>query len=1037
MLLNEEQELEQDALFAQLGIPPPPRPDVKTKNAKMLEALRALVATSHAPEWQGPEETPNFRSQNDPDADRRRILAGGQKQWDAPTSRSILDGIDPMLGPTRAREVKRTIDDHLRSQLTSSPPRQGVTPSGTIQLPPQAGMFGASAPFPAMVSGVVSKLFDDPTDIKGAVIEGMGRGAVAPYQDDVPTVSGEFKQRGYDPGMVGGFLLDAVTDPSSWTPNGSGAAAHAGGAVAMGAPLLLKKLLGRGAKAGAGAVADMGDNVGDDVVRLGDDIADNFDDEAEELIKGSAGWFPRDIKMTLDELSAGMRDQQRAQWVAAGKDPKKFGPRISEIQTAIKNIIRNDISKGDPREAERLIDGYYTTALPSNYRGVNFDERRPVVDLMQSDGAGGVQFDGTTKQRLELAFEQGTKRSEKEQWGDSRWLYHLSDGDPKVAVQITRLLGAFSPGQKTDANTLNAIEAFLRSMRGESADDILGHKVPDPGRPGKMMREGATLSTGHPRPGTVDDNLQRAIQLGRIFNAKVEALAGAELGLHQDIPIDLWLMRAIGASSDSTPGDGAYRLISAAMAKEAALKNQNPFEYMAKVWMGMQDIVGTPTPSFAESAAHIRLPGNVKAPGVADEVLENMDYHGAGVKDRSLPGARSPIATNPQMPFSEWEQAAKDLFLQGKKSDVLGKKTIVQNPNPVTLEDFQQGSQDANRLESMMRGAQRPGSVITNIALEAAPGAKSGVGLSYPLSAQADKEKRDRSLLGSLLDKATGKARSAEALYPGRTAPPIEGQGHWPTPQGIERNLLNAIPIEMQTTPDGRKLDTYELLKALALTKHYGIALGQDAVPATAVQFADIGKKPNVLRTWPSAGEKMPRAGQQLSQGMPSGVDVIQHRDTGADFFKSSGKPLTVAERKTIKQAATGVMTPKGQRGAGARAGRNIAGDAGYVMPQWGAEGSRQATTDLLKTLRKLTSADLGALDAGMRVDAANVLRRLKKDSNTSAAQLNYLKIVATSGVDGLKKALKDPNQLVPVLAMLGLGSTLVSRQSELEPDEQ
>ena len=106
-------------------------------------------------------------------------------------------------------------------------------------------------------------------------------------------------------------------------------------------------------------------------------------------------------------------------------------------------------------------------------------------------------------------------------------------------------------------------------------------------------------------------------------------------------------------------------------------------------------------------------------------------------------------------------------------------------------------------------------------------------------------------------------------------------------------------------------------------------------------------------------------------------------------------------------------------------------------LPQWGAEGSRQATTDLLKTLRKLTSADLGALDAGMRVDAANVLRRVKKDPNTSAAHLNYLKILSTSGIDGLKKALKDPNQLVPVLAMLGMGSTLVSRQSGLEPDEQ
>lgn len=156
-------------------------------------------------------------------------------------SREILESIDPMLGPTRAREVKRTVDDYVRSSLASAPSRQEITPSGaTINLPPRANMFGASTPFPAMASGVASKLLDDPTDLKGAVIEGMGRGAVAPYQDqdELPSVAGEFKQRGYDPGMVGSVLLNAVTDPTTFIP--SGEVAQAGGAVVMGLPKLLR-----------------------------------------------------------------------------------------------------------------------------------------------------------------------------------------------------------------------------------------------------------------------------------------------------------------------------------------------------------------------------------------------------------------------------------------------------------------------------------------------------------------------------------------------------------------------------------------------------------------------------------------------------------------------------------------------------------------------------------------------------------------------------------------------------------------------------
>ena len=830
------------------------------------------------------------------------------------------------------------------------------------------------------------------------------------------------------------------------TVMGAGLGAGFGGVVEgvrAGAPYV-QRTLGDLADTYQGSrLSDQTGAIGPDIRSVRGGVVDGadevIDDAGEALAQGSAGWFPKPLKNYLDSVAAEMRDQQRATWVAAGKDPKAFGPRISEIQTRIKNIIRNDISRGDPREAQRLIDGYFTTALPSNYKGVNFDARRPIVELMREDPSGGAQFDDTSKARLALAYEQGVQRSEREQWGDSRWLYHLSGGDPTAAVQITRLLGAFSPGQKTDANTLNAIEAFLRTMRGEKADDILGRLIPDPARPGKTMRADATLSTGHPRPNTVQDNLQRAILLGRIFQAKVEALAGAELGLHNDIPIDLWLMRAIGASSDSTPPESAYRLISESMAKEAAAKGENPFTYMAKVWMGMQDIVGTPSPSFSESAARLRLPSHLKTPGVADQVLSNIDYHAAGVKDPSLPGARSVIATDPAMPYGEWEQRAKDIFLKGKDTDVLGKVPIVQNPKKTTLWDFVRQATDSERLDRMQRGGPVQEAVIGNMPLEFAPGAKSGVLPSFSGLSQDDQNKASERAFRALLN-PEGKVGVAEALFPGRTAPPIAGEGYWPTPQGVQRNRIMTTPIELRTAPSGRRLDTEDSRRSMALGNLVGILLGQDAVPMTAVQFEDVGLPKNVLRAWPGGGEKMPRDVQGISAALPAGEAwVVQHRDTGADLFKASGKTLQRSEKGALESAAKGVMTPEGLRGAGARSGTNISGKVGYMTPEWGAEGSQQATKRLLKVVDGLSGTDKTALDAAVQPAAKRLLRQLKGDPNTSSSHLTFVKIVAEGGLKALRRALaKDPSLQVPVLLLpaLGLGALFAPRQSE-SPDER
>jgi hypothetical protein len=269
---------------------------------------------------------------------------------------------------------------------------------------------------------------------------------------------------------------------------------------------------------------------------------------------------------------------------------------------------------------------------------------------------------------MAAAFDVGKDVAE---WGDSRWLYHLTNGDPQAAVQFTRLLGAFSPGQKTHVNVLNAIEAFVRSSQGESSKEIMG-----------------SLMHGHPRPSTVRDNFERAIQGGRIFQNKVEALAGSQLGAHDAVPIDMWLLRALGVESDKTPSKGTYKLVSEAIAREAEEAGEpSPFLYMAKVWAGMQRIAGKPTPSFSEATASLGLEGPITHAGTQQQVLSQSDdlAKAAFAREPKV----SPIAQNPSRSYDQWFEEAQAMYRSGLKAgDVLGKQKVVKFDRPTTLKQL-------------------------------------------------------------------------------------------------------------------------------------------------------------------------------------------------------------------------------------------------------------------------------------------------------------------------------------------------------------
>jgi hypothetical protein len=422
-----------------------------------------------------------------------------------------------------------------------------------------------------------------------------------------------------------------------------------------------------GAPAAAMAVPDDPESNWDEALRIG------LTGAGAAGLGMAARRFPPELKEELDGVRQSLISTFKAQGVA-----KPMETKASAIRTDVLRYIREKFGS----KADDIMHGWETIALPV-HQGIDFDEKRPIGKLLKKGKKRNtVELNEWSKQRVRAAYETGNSA---DMWGNPRWLYHATDGDPEAAVQFTRLIGAFSPGQSTDDNVLNAVEAFVRSMRGEEPDAIM-----------------SSLMLGHPRPAAVRDNFKRAIQGGRIFMDKTESLAGAEIGVRDKIPIDLWLLRALGANTDRTPGKGGYRLISQAMVQAAEEAGENPFSFMAKVWMGMQKIAGTPTPSFSEGFASLALPGPITRRGVQQEVLDNFPTYrerasqatAALQKDGLPPAGYMPLARSASLPFEDWLEATQSLYRAGYETgDVLGKKKLPKSERPTSLDDLRKREQ--------------------------------------------------------------------------------------------------------------------------------------------------------------------------------------------------------------------------------------------------------------------------------------------------------------------------------------------------------
>jgi hypothetical protein len=360
---------------------------------------------------------------------------------------------------------------------------------------------------------------------------------------------------------------------------------------------------------------------------------------AASLMKLSS--FPKRLGNELDQL--------------AKQVEKDTGGKKAAVVKAVTQVIRERVP--DPKQAKRLVNQYFAKEVP-DYDGVPFSQRKPIGATLRKAKGGGTEFTDWSRQRLDKAYEVGN--SVAANWGDPSYLGKMVNGNVEDGVLLTRLLGALSPGTPTQANALQALETFVRVKRGE-----------DPAQVITAMKSLGVINQTSKIP-----NLQRAVQGGRLFQQKVESLAANEFGVSEDVPVDLWLLRAIGSETERTPPKGLYDAINDAMRREAAAKGEEFFPYMAKVWGGTQRIAGRPTPSFSEAFEKMNLPGPITDPQVQDWILENAQLLRQRIQKRYEPTLFDQMqpTLGEFQPFdpAAFKQQGQQRILEGRaKGDVL------------------------------------------------------------------------------------------------------------------------------------------------------------------------------------------------------------------------------------------------------------------------------------------------------------------------------------------------------------------------------
>jgi len=258
---------------------------------------------------------------------------------------------------------------------------------------------------------------------------------------------------------------------------------------------------------------------------------------------------------------------------------------------------------------------------------------------------------------------------------------------------------------------------------------------------------------------------------------------------------------------------------------------------------------------------------------------------------------------------------------------------------------------------------------------------------------------------------------------------------------GSERNPLRTVGTSLRTRQDG-SLTARSARDQNVASRLTGGLTGQADVVWNATSF-EPGLPPNVLhavvpkrlsvRQLEGVLEKFPNTENQFA---------LVDRGKSFEVLRIDGETFTPGDRQWLESYLEGegvIPQPKflksgAKKNPQVQTGSNLASDDAYQpMGIEGETGSRQVVETMFKDWDKLSLKQKRGLD-GPQVKrlAGIILDSYLSASKRAKAPLrpdfeNMLTLVRDGGISGLRKALADPSQLLPVLAALGISHEVIA----------
>lgn len=317
-------------------------------------------------------------------------------------------------------------------------------------------------------------------------------------------------------------------------------------------------------------------------------------------------------------------------------------------------------------------------------------------------------------------------------------------------------------------------------------------------------------------------------------------------------------------------------------------------------------------------------------------------------------------------------------------------------------------------------GKTAPGLVNVNVLQEGMPGATTRVApeLATEAFTQNQRDAFARQVLASNTD-----VRGENVLLKALGMPTTEttvGIGQWTPPGGAtEYNTLDSAGVQARLRRG--ELHPVDAARIVTAARLQGLLDAQQAVASTGVVYDQAHKDtlhvftPNKVKAEVFAGltKLLPADYALVNKGGGTPGHVI-------DIVRLNGAPIRETDAELVRGYLAG-----SQKKIAVTPGTNVAGM--YFELPWSSEGAGTVTASALEHYDTLPAAARAGLDSpAVKQMAAAKLRvwataGADRGLTVPADYRQMLQLVAEGGVSALRRAMANPEQLIPALLLLGL----------------